>query len=154
MKSSGAAKVHREAEHVLALGPNSLTQNGHRSISLEELSVNAVSRIVQTLPDHLMQSVVGATTLAMRNAALKKGLGVVERHLDLVLRDMVASGLGGVGRRYSEYDVPDDELFEYSLAHDMAYGLYDVFVKGIEEHLHGARPKKHRLICDESSDSD
>ena len=102
-----------------------------------------------------MESVIGSTPSAVRKAALRRGLGVVERHLDLVLRDMVASGLGGLGRQYGPRDVPEAELFEYDLAHDMAYGLYDIFVRGIEEYLQEGRPAKYRiLVHDESSDSE
>ena len=122
---------------------------------MEDMSVEAVSRIVTTLPEHLMESVIGSTASAVRKAALRRGLGVVERHLDLVLRDMVASGLGGACRRYGPCDVPEAELFEYDLAHDMAYGLYDIFVRGIEDHMQGGRSRKYRNpVHEESSESD
>ena len=154
MDSQSFRNPYLAASNISTAAPSLLHKE---STSLQDLSAQAVCNIVQTLPEHLLESVIGKTTTVLRQRALKQGLAVVEKHLDLVLQDMIASGLGGLRRTYSIPRVTAEETFEYELAEEMAYGLYELFVRGIEKYHRVPRnTRKRKSLCsdDESSESD
>ena len=89
---------------------------------------------VKHLPDHLFHQVTGEARQMVVRCSLQRSLGVLEKHLDPILRDMISSGLTGRSREYDAASIPVDESYEYSLAELMAHSLYAIFIDGVESY--------------------